>query len=135
MRNSSLWSNVVFEKRVIFHLNNKRLQAWSLFVGIWNHTSLCNKGVFFFHYYLATLKTNWVKMFTDLLLCPYFGIHQVRRLVFDNYQRCPVPLFSPTHAVVFINIPVIDELFYRVCVKEFLSWNPDLPIRARQEGL
>ena len=30
-------------------------------------------------------------MFTDLLRFAYFtGIHQVRLLVFDNYQRCPV---------------------------------------------
>ena len=31
-------------------------------------------------------------MFTGLLFCAYVGIHQVRTLVFDNYQRCPMPL-------------------------------------------
>ena len=32
--------------------------------------------------------TNWVKIFTDFVFYAYVGIHQV----FDNYQRCPVPL-------------------------------------------
>ena len=50
------------------------------------------QGCFFFHYSLATSMTNWVKIFTDLLFYAYVGIHQVRILVFDNYQRCPVPL-------------------------------------------
>ena len=29
---------------------------------------------------------------TDLLFYTYVGIHQVRIVVFDNYQTCPVPL-------------------------------------------
>ena len=29
---------------------------------------------------------NWVQMFTGLLLYAYVGTHQVRRMVFGNYQ-------------------------------------------------
>ena len=36
--------------------------------------------------------TNFAQMFTGLLFCAYVGIHQVRRLVFDNYQTCTLPL-------------------------------------------
>ena len=32
--------------------------------------------------------TNWIQII-DLLLTACVGIHQVRRLVFDNYQKCP----------------------------------------------
>ena len=35
---------------------------------------------------------NWLKIFTDLLLRAHCAVHQVKILVFDNYQRCPVPL-------------------------------------------
>ena len=31
-------------------------------------------------------------MFTDLLFYAYHGIHQVKKLVFENYQMCPLPL-------------------------------------------
>ena len=48
------------------------------------------QGCFFFHCYYATSTPNWVKIFTGLLFCVYVEIHQVRRLVFDNYQVCPV---------------------------------------------
>ena len=45
------------------------------------------QGCFFFHYSLETLITNCVKIFTGLLFYAcYIGIHQVRILVFDNYQ-------------------------------------------------
>ena len=36
--------------------------------------------------------TNWAQIFTGLLFYGYDGIHQVRRLVFDNYQMCTFPL-------------------------------------------
>ena len=36
--------------------------------------------------------TNWAKNFTGLLFYGYDGIHLVRRLVFDNYQTCTLPL-------------------------------------------
>ena len=91
MRNGSLWSEV-FEKEVISHSNIQRLQAWSLLLVIWKHTILCNRSVFYFHNSLATPMTNWVQIFTDFLFYEFVGIHQVRILVFDNYQMCPVPL-------------------------------------------
>ena len=50
------------------------------------------QGCFFFGYYLTTSTTNWVQIFIGLLFCACVEIHQVRRLVFDNYQRCPVSL-------------------------------------------
>ena len=76
--NDSLWSNIVLEKEEISHLNNKRLQLKPFIIGIcWKHTKLCNKGVFFF----------FDQIFTGLLLnlCTCWD-HQVRILVFDNYQ-------------------------------------------------
>ena len=36
--------------------------------------------------------TNWAQIFTGLLFYCYDGVHQVRRLVFDNYQTCTFPL-------------------------------------------
>ena len=75
VRNGSLWSNLVFEKEVISYSNIKICQAWSLFcIGIWEHTNLYNKGIFFFHYSLATSMTHWVQIFTDslwYLLCSW----------------------------------------------------------------
>ena len=50
------------------------------------------QGCFFFHHFLATSMTNRAQLFTDLVLYADVGIHQVRRLVFDNYQTFPVPL-------------------------------------------
>ena len=46
----------------------------------------------FFRYSLATSMAHRVKIFTDLLFYAYVGLPQVRILVFDNYQKCPVPL-------------------------------------------
>ena len=80
--------------------NNKRLQAWSLLLCIWKHTSLCNKGVSSFiipckfHDQLNPV-TNWVQVLTGLLFYAFVGIQQVRILVFDNYQTSPVPLSLP----------------------------------------
>ena len=38
--------------------------------------------------------TNWAQIATDLLFYAYVGStkSEVRILVFDNYQTCPVPL-------------------------------------------
>ena len=66
--------------------------SWGLeFKHLLKHTT-CATRVFSFHYSLATSTTNWAQMFTGLLFYAYVEIHQVRRLVLDNYQRCPVPL-------------------------------------------
>ena len=50
------------------------------------------QGCLIVHYFLETLTTNWVQIFTGLLFNAYVGIHHVRKLVFDNYWTCPVPL-------------------------------------------
>ena len=49
-------------------------------------------GCVFFHYFFANSMTNWAQIFTGLLFYAHVGIRQVRILVFDNYQRCPVSL-------------------------------------------
>ena len=48
-------------------------------------------------FFLPLLSRNFeddqeFHIFTGLLFCAYVEIHQVRRLVFNNYQWCPVPL-------------------------------------------
>ena len=52
------------------------------------------QGCCFSHHFLATSMTNLhvAQIFTGLLFFAYVGIHQVRRLVFDNYQTCTFPL-------------------------------------------
>ncbi len=46
---------------------------------------------FFFHYLFASLMTNWAQIFTVLFFYAYVGIHQVRILVSDNYQKYTLP--------------------------------------------
>ena len=41
---------------------------------------------------LETSMTNLAQIFTGLLLYAYVGIHQMRQLIFDNYQRWTFPL-------------------------------------------
>ena len=83
VRNSSLWSDVVFEKEVIFHefdFVTSSLEFGVSKSSIRKHTTSCDKGVFF-HYYLATSTTDWAQIFTGLLFYAYVGIHQLWRLV------------------------------------------------------
>ena len=89
VRNGSLWSDVVFEKEVIFHefdFETSSLELEVLKSSIWKHKHSCDKGVIFFHNYLATPTTNRAQISTGLLLYAYVKIHQMRRLVLDNYQ-------------------------------------------------
>ena len=52
----------------------------------WKHTNInVQQWCFFFHCCLASSITNWVQIFTGWLF--YVGIHQVRRLVFDNLSK------------------------------------------------
>ena len=95
MRNGSLWSDLVFEKKGNF----PRIWLRDLMFIIWGpeikHLKAHNfvwRGCFFFHSSIATSTTNWVQIFTGLLFYAYVEIHQVRRLVFDIYQQCPVSL-------------------------------------------
>ena len=51
VRNSSLWSNVVFKKEVIFHefdFETSDLEFEVSKSSIWKHTTSCDKGVFSF---------------------------------------------------------------------------------------
>ena len=48
--------------------------------------------VFFPHHFLVNSMTNWPQISTGLLIYGYDWIHQVRTLVFNNYQKCPVSL-------------------------------------------
>ena len=59
---------------------------------------------FFCHYSLPTLMAHWVNVFTDWLFYAYVGIHQVSRLVFDNYQTSPVPLIGRWSCEIIIYI-------------------------------
>ena len=59
--------------------------------------------------------TNWAQVFTGLLFYAYDGIHQVRTLVFDNYQKCTVPLNPIAHDVRPIKKKKIV----------FLVWQPE----------
>ena len=80
----SCWSYIFFEKEVIFHefdFETSELDFEVSKSSIWNQTTLCDKGV-------IIISQLWRP--AGLLLYVNFEIHQVRRLVFDNYQRCPV---------------------------------------------
>ena len=87
VRNGSFWSNVVFEKGVIFrkfYFETSDLEFEVSKSSIRKCTTLCDKGDFFFHYYLAVSTTVRAQIFTGLLFYAYVEIHQVRRLVFDK---------------------------------------------------
>ena len=71
MRNGSLWSDVVFEKEVIFHefdFETSYLEFEVSKSSIWKHTTSCDKDVFFFHSLLATFTTNWAQ-YVILCIC------------------------------------------------------------------
>ena len=59
---------------------------------ICKHTAMCTRVLFFCHYYLATSIPDWAQILAGLLFYAYVEIQQVRRLVLDNYQQCPVSL-------------------------------------------
>ena len=68
MKNSSLWSDLVLEKGVIFHEFDFETSTWSLKINHKAHTTSCDEGVFFFHSYLATPKTDWAQISTGQCL-------------------------------------------------------------------
>ena len=95
MRNGSLWSNIVFEKEAILHefdFETSDLEFEVSKSSIWKHTTSCDKGVFSFIIISQLRRPIELKFSQGLLFYAYVEIHQVRRLVFDNYQQCPVPL-------------------------------------------
>ena len=42
---------------------------------IWKRTTPCDKSVYFFHYYLATMITDWAQIFTGWLFCCFGCLH------------------------------------------------------------
>ncbi len=48
------------------------------------------QGCLFFHYFLATSKTNCAQIFTGYFI--HKCLNTVRILVFDNYQKYTLPL-------------------------------------------
>ena len=71
VRNGSLRSNVVFEKKAISHSHIKDIRPES--------TQICGTRVCFLSLYSCNLMTNWAQLFIGS------WIHQVRILAFDIY--------------------------------------------------
>ena len=93
VRNGSLWSNEVFEKEVVCHSNNQKLQPEHFIMHPKAHKVMQKVFFFFFfHYSFANSMTNWVNILTGLLFNAYVRIHQVRTLVFDNYQTFKIQI-------------------------------------------
>ena len=71
--NGSLWSNIVFEKEVIFHLNiwiwfrDLRIRFWG--PEMKHLKNFLWQGCFFFYYYLATSTTNRVQICELVIWC------------------------------------------------------------------
>ena len=72
---------------------------WDIMRAVSNSSMIDNfmwQGCFSFHYYLATLSTNWVQIFHRIVILCICMLRYTkgRRLVFDNYQSCQVSLSS-----------------------------------------
>ena len=102
MTNVTLWSKIVFEKDVNSHSNNKRLKPdlrAHKFVQQW-----C-----FFPLLSCNFDDQLTPSFHEFVILNIVGIHQVRILVFDNYQKCPIAnpqsvmLTSSTNSLSNIN--------------------------------
>ena len=62
---------------------------------------------------------NWAQIFISLLFHAYVAIHQVRILVFDNYQGCPVPLKQSLQSYE-VELTIEDSNFRTThCVLEY----------------
>ena len=140
MRNGSCWSDVVFEEEVIFHtfdFDTSSLEFEVSKSSIWKHPTSCDKGVFFFQ--LSRNSDDQSRSnYTGLLFYRYVEKHQVRRLVFDNYQKCPLSLKKKKkpslqfNLTIFITIPVKPLLFSKINITIEaidvwkLLWRPSL---------
>ena len=95
MRNGPLWSNVVFEAKVIFH--------WDIWIdfetsaevsnsNVCKHTTSCDKGAFLY-IILSQLRRPILSLSFQrfVILCICWDTPTVKT-VFDNYQRCAVSL-------------------------------------------
>ena len=80
---------------------------------IWKHTTCANKAVF-----LPLLSRNFDDQLSSnfhrfLILCICCEMHQVRRLVFDNYQLCPKPLTTGLQIYTRVWWSLISRLYSR----------------------
>ena len=71
-----------------------RIRIWGLEIKHLKAHLLRVTRCFFFHYDIATSTNSWTQIFTGLFFCAYVEIHLVKRLVFDNYQTCPLYLMT-----------------------------------------
>ena len=123
MRNGSLWSNVVFKKEVISHwIIWIELETWGLEIKL-----LKAQGCLFFKYFTQFLQPIEFKFHRFVILC--IEIHQVRRRVFDNYQRCstvPLKLFILSSYFSFAIIRTLDShnvfLFHTIMLTLTSTW-------------
>ena len=98
-------------------------------------TQLVRQGCFFFHFSLPTLTTNWAQIFTGLLFYEYVEIHQVRRLVFDNYQTCLVLLITDSDINTPVRIQQISPLSLTpVCVVSLVLLTSSSPCEGLRGG-
>ena len=109
MRNSSLWSAIVFEKQVFSHefdfetsdLEIKHLNAHNF---VW-------QGCLTFSSFIIISQVWWPIELKCSQVCYfmhfYVQINQLWRLIFDNYRYCPLPLF--------VNSPFVFSYNEMVC--------------------
>ena len=66
--------------------------------------------------------TDWAQISTGLLFNAYVEIHQVRRLVFDNYQQCPLSLSQKTKEGNFTSeIVLLTNVQVRQLLGKFIN--------------
>ncbi len=69
-----------------------------------NTNTFMKQGCFFLSLFSCNFDDNWAKIFTGLLFYAYVGMHLVKTLVFDNYQKYTLPLAWAFHKI-FICVP------------------------------
>ena len=129
MRNGSIWSDVVFEKEVIFHEFDFETSEFDFEVSkssIWKQTTSCDKGVFFFgQYYLATSTTNWdIHFHRYVTLCIWWdtvsgktGIWQLPKVTSAfrvNVRKCRFVYWD-------VRAKVVPNLHFGVCSLAYSS--------------
>ena len=94
--------------------------------------NLCDKGVFVLHYSLATRTTNIEPKFSQVSCFMHMLIHKVRRLVFENYQTCTMPLTVINRAVhriwayiyrlMVYDVAAIITVYYAILVERVRAY-------------
>ena len=112
MRNSSLWSNVVFEKGVISQSNIKILHAWSYFLDNSKHTNFWNNGVFSF---IILLQLWWL---IESKLSQFFCLHMLGYTKWEYWSLTITNAFKEQWSVeralpvvLLCTSPKLDRLF------------------------